>query len=185
MMYLSRIFQRKKSASRIAEDLLSAISLQARNPIFFGDDRVSDSLDGRFEVMTIHAVLVLRRLRRIESDGPRLSKKLSDRLFDNFDYALRESGIGDFSIARKIRALGENYVGRAQAYDDALKTDIPALEEALKRNLFDVAPSGAFISKLARYMFETSEKFADASDQSLRDAQLPWADAEHAIDLIK
>ena len=87
MMHLSRIFKQKKSRNRVADELLAKISSQARDPAFFGEGKTADTLDGRFEIVTLHAVLVLRRLRDFGPDGKKLANTLYTRLFSQFDHA--------------------------------------------------------------------------------------------------
>src|SRR6185295_17528936 len=110
---------------------------QALRPDFYYDGGARDNFSGRFEMTSLHAALVFRRLRTAGASGKELAQECFDALFDGFDEALRDIGTGDLSVGKKIRKMGEAFYGRAKAYDEALAKDTPegALEEALIRNL--------------------------------------------------
>tara|TARA_Y100001001_G_C7892367_1_gene268681 strand:+ start:282 stop:827 length:546 start_codon:yes stop_codon:yes gene_type:complete len=176
MLFLSRIFGRKKQLRQAAENWLSSIIGQSRLPVFYSERGVPDTLDGRFELMTLHAVLVLRRLRDLEPDGAKLSERLFDRLFSNFDYALRESGVGDLMVGKRMRLLGEAYLGRARAYDEALQKSPEALEAAIHRNLLDER-DGTISTQLTEYVLHLVQELDKTPDTSLMEADINWPDA--------
>lgn len=175
MMHLSRIFKQKKSRNRVADELLAKISSQARDPAFFGEGKTADTLDGRFEIVTLHAVLVLRRLRDFGPDGKKLANTLYTRLFSQFDHALRETGVSDVSIARKMRQLGETYLGRARAYDEALSGGEESLKDALARNLAGVVSNEGFICELADYVRKNAQFLSEQLDKDLLDGTVTWS----------
>src|SRR5919198_5479991 len=104
--------------------LYGAIVAQARTPRFYEDYAVPDTVLGRFDMVLLHAVLVLRRLRAGEARDGAPAQELSQGLFDAFcrdmDHNLREMGISDQGVPREMRRVGEAFYGRAQAYDVAL-----------------------------------------------------------------
>ncbi len=152
------LFRRKKSEPTI-DRLYGTIVAQARQPAFFIDCGVSDTLWGRFEMVVLHAFLVLHRLKGESEERRELGQALFDRLFLDFDRGLREVGVSDTKVPRKIREMGEAFYGRVQAYDEALAADDPALlEQALARNVLSRPEADA--RKLADYVRRTTAAFA-------------------------
>lgn len=123
-----------------ARGLYEAIVAQARQPAFYRHCGVADSVDGRFDLLVLHAWLVMRRLRDAPAPAAELSQTLFDLLFFDMDQSVRVSGTGDLKVGPKVTAMGRAFYGRIGAYDRALE-DQPsgggdALAEALKRNLY-------------------------------------------------
>jgi cytochrome b pre-mRNA-processing protein 3 len=98
--------------------LYGALVGQARNPAFYRDMGVPDTVEGRFEMVALHVFLALRRLRAGGEPGKDLGQKLFDVLFDDMDQTLREMGVGDLSVGKKIKAMASSFYGRMQAYDE-------------------------------------------------------------------
>ena len=156
-------FFRKDPSLDAATALYAAAVEQARSPRLYADFGAPDTVEGRFEQVALHVYLVLRRLKggapdaEAGPDAKRVSQKLFDVMFQNMDDSLRELGVGDLSIGKKVRKLAENFYGRVAAYEDALKDDAPedALARALGRNIFgdEAAPAAA---RLAGYVREAA-----------------------------
>lgn len=126
---------RPSRASEDAEKLLNAVTEASRRPAFFGPGRVPDTLEGRFELMTLNASLALLRLRSDPACAP-LAQTFTDRLFRFFDAGLREDGVGDLTVPKRMRKLASAFYGRLQAYGEALEaTDTTALTAAVERNI--------------------------------------------------
>lgn len=122
----SRSKERRLAAGRIYEVLVT----RSREPVFFERLGVPDTLDGRFDLLTLHAWLVLSRMK----DRHRLSQVLVDTIFVGFDEALRELGAGDIGMARRMKKFADAFYGRLKAYDAA--PDAAAMTEVLVRNLY-------------------------------------------------
>ena len=136
--------------------LYGAIVAQARSPAFYRDYGVSDTVEGRFELIVLHLVLVLRRLGGVQL-GRRVGRPAGQELFDLFcrdlDHNLREMGTGDLAVPREMRRFGEAFYGRQSAYRAALETtDDQELEKALARNIFGVVGIDDKAARLARYV---------------------------------
>ena len=134
---------------------------QARQPSFYTDFGVADSPEGRFEMVAAHVWLLLDRLKAEGPETAKLSEKLMETFFDDMDASLREMGVGDLSVGKKIRALAENFIGRAGAYEKALKqreSGDDALADALARNILESdAPErgramAAYVRKAAAHL---------------------------------
>ena len=144
-------FFRKDPSLDAATALYAAAVEQARSPRLYTDFGAPDTVEGRFEQVALHVYLLLRRLKdgapEAGADARQVSQKLFDVMFQNMDDSLRELGVGDLSIGKKVRKLAENFYGRVAAYEDALKDEAPEddLARALGRNIFgdEAAPAAA------------------------------------------
>ena len=112
---------------------------QARQPAFFAEYGVPDTLDGRFEMICLHAFLYLHRLKTEGARGGPLGQRFFDTMFADFDRSLREMGTGDLSVGREVRRMAEAFYGRIAAYERGLAAADGALQSALIRNLFGTA----------------------------------------------
>jgi cytochrome b pre-mRNA-processing protein 3 len=148
-------FRRNRRPDTISV-LYGAIVAQARRPVFYREYAVPDTLDGRFDLLLLHLVLVLRRIRAIE-DGSALSQQLFDHFCSDMDHNLREAGTGDLAVPKRMRAIGEAFYGRFQAYEEGLENG--RLTPVLIRNVYggrDVAQAG----RLATYIEATARHLA-------------------------
>lgn len=144
------LFRRTKRDETIGR-LYGAIVAQARAPAFYRDHGVADTVDGRFDMIVLHIFLVLHRLKEEPPERRELGQNLFDLLFLDFDRALRELGVGDLKVPKKIREMGRAFYGRVAAYDAALASSEPgALESAIARNV--LADPRADAAQLASYM---------------------------------
>jgi cytochrome b pre-mRNA-processing protein 3 len=141
------------------------IVTQAREPLFYRDLGVPDTVNGRFDVLILHLWMVLRRLKSVE-DGAELSQALFDHFCDDMDANLREMGVGDLTVPKRMRAFGEAFYGRAAAYDQALTAGAGSLAQALSKNIL----SGGDLEKARQLAFYTEA--AIASLAGLDDATL-------------
>jgi cytochrome b pre-mRNA-processing protein 3 len=125
---------------------------RAREPVFYTEWGVPDTLDGRFELLALHAFLVLRRLKRDHGATEAFAQELFDTMFADLDRALREMGVGDLGVGRRVKEMAAGFYGRIVAYDQGL-VDGAALDAALRRNLYGTAaPSEAQRAEAAAYV---------------------------------
>jgi cytochrome b pre-mRNA-processing protein 3 len=132
--------------------LYAAAVATAREPYCYTVHGVPDTLDGRFELISLHAFLLIHRLRYLPDPGPALAQAVFDAMFSDMDKALREMGVGDLSVGRRVRAMWEAFHGRAHAYEHGLNSaDAAALPAALARNVWrGAAPPPGSAEALAR-----------------------------------
>jgi cytochrome b pre-mRNA-processing protein 3 len=154
----------------------AALVAQARQLVFYESLGVPDTLDGRFDLIVLHACLYLKRLRLAGRDGRELAQSVFDHMFANLDQSLRELGVGDITIPRKMRAMVEAFFGRAAAYDDALAaSDERALAEAMLRNIYAGAPpANDGVTRLCRYVRAAAQALAAAPDEALLAGKFHW-----------
>ena len=108
----------------------------ARDPAFFRDHGVADTVDGRFDALALVVALVMRRLKGCGDAGVELSHQLFDSMFSDMDLSLREMGAGDIGVSKRVRVMAEAFMGRLDAYATALdNNDREALASAIGRNL--------------------------------------------------
>jgi cytochrome b pre-mRNA-processing protein 3 len=154
-MVLFRLFGRDP-ARDAARKLHVALATQARQPAFYAAHGVPDTLDGRFDCLALHAFLVLDRLKtEAGKDAASLAQHLVDAFVEDMDRSVRELGVGDMGVARRVKQMAQALYGRSAVYSAALSDSDPsALHDALKRNLFGTldAPPEAGIAAVARYM---------------------------------
>lgn len=137
-MILQRLFGRwaNGAATETPEQRLYVETVrQARTPEFYGMGRVADTVEGRFEALCLHGFLVLHRLKGEGEPGRTLGQKFFDAMFADMDRNLREIGIGDLGVGKRIKLLAENFYGRIKSYEAALSEPPGALEAAIARNL--------------------------------------------------
>ena len=137
----------QRRQSREAEKLYAAAIKVSRRPVFYEQFGVQDTVDGRFDSLTLIVILIMRRLQNCGIDGKELSQQLFDSMFADMDLSLREMGAGDIGVSKRMRIMAEAFLGRLNAYVAALdNNDRVALGTALRRNLFrenaDVDPLG-------------------------------------------
>ena len=145
-------------------ELYGACVKAARQPVFYARLGVPDSIDGRFDLVLLHVVLAMLRL---QGSGAR--QKLFDLMFADMERSLREMGVGDMSIGRKMKPMLSGFYGRAEAYKAALaeKTD-DALTQALSRNLYGLAAGEApHAPAIAAYVRQASASLAAQNDNDL------------------
>jgi cytochrome b pre-mRNA-processing protein 3 len=131
------------------------IVAQARAPVFYRTYRVPDTVNGRLEMVMLHAVLVLQRLETGTAPVRALGQALFDHFCQDMDASLREMGVGDLAVPRKMRGLGEAFYGRQAAYRAALAMpDQGPLAQALARNVFAGEAGLEGLDRLAAYVRE-------------------------------
>jgi cytochrome b pre-mRNA-processing protein 3 len=166
-----------------AAELYGAIVAQAREPCFYAELGVPDTVDGRFEMVALHAYLVLRRLKATSATVSGLGQALFDTMFADMDRSLREMGAGDLGVGRRVKAMAEGFYGRIAAYDAALASDDARdLAEALRRNVYGtlkppMAPPEGATAALAQYVRASAGELASQGDSELAGGKPRFASA--------
>ncbi len=137
-MIMLQTLLRTRPRQRLGEPLYELAVRQARNPAFYTRLAVADRIDARFELYTLHVLLLVMRLRGEGERGAEAAQALFDVYVSALDHALRELGVGDISVGKKMRRLGEAMYGRMSAYEPLLRDgDAAALAARLARNVFE------------------------------------------------
>ncbi len=129
---------RKKTATEPVYAVYNSIVAQSRQPVFYAEMGVPDTVTGRFDMISLHMALLFRRLRH----GPQSAKEFSQAVFDLFfkdmDRSLREMGVSDLGVPKKIQKMGNLFFGLLAAMNEAMdRNDGDALAGVLARNVFD------------------------------------------------
>lgn len=152
-----------RATTESAAALYRTIVVQARQPAFYATYGVPDTLDGRFEMISLHMFFVLHRLKE-DAEARQLSQDLFDMMFGDMDRCLREMGVGDLGVGRRVRAMAEGLYGRMAAYEAGLAADDEVLAAALRRNLYgtvrDADPSPTVLDALCGYMHAAVRELA-------------------------
>ena len=177
MFNLFRSSKTRATARSTIERLYGAIVAQSRRADFYTDFSVPDTLEGRFEMLLLHTVLACHRLK----DGDETERAMSQEIFDTFaadmDRTLRELGVGDLSVPKKMKKIGEAFYGRAAAYDSALAAgDGGVLAAALMRNVYAAgdAPASPDAEALAAYVRAAATRLAGTPRDSFARGELAW-----------
>ena len=157
------LFKRNSVDKSAAKRWRDAVTTEARSPEPYLKGWITDTIYGRFNMVALVATLAMRRLRAQGREGQALSKAFSELLFSDFDHALRENGVGDASIARRIRKMGEEFFWRANANDESLDLGGPQQEVAkvIRRN---VQPDEGKALQLADHLITLSERVDQLSE---------------------
>ena len=136
MLWPFKHFRKSPSPPATIEAIYGMIVAQARKPAFYAAFGVPDTVDGRFDMLLLHLWMVLRRLRRVQG-GDERSQMLFDHFCADMDGNLREMGVGDLTVPKRMQKFGEAFYGRSIAYDAALDAGADPLAEALGKNILD------------------------------------------------
>lgn len=152
---------RKNSATDAVYAVYTAIVAQSRQPLFYADWGVPDTVTGRFDMISLHLSLVFRRLRVEKQAGHDFSQALFDLFFKDMDRSLREMGAGDMAVPKKVRKMSEIFYGLMTSLNEAMdRDDRSGVEAVLRRNIYGEADSGHAVA-LAAYLFVQYDKLAE------------------------
>jgi len=159
---IRRVFRRARPEMEAGRALYAHAVEQARSPAFYTVLDVPDSLDGRFDAIVLHAVLLIRRLHRASPPLAERGQAIFDALVEDMDNSVRELGAGDLGVAPRVKRMAQGFYGRYQAYEAALDGD-EDLRRALARNLYGTVnePEPARIEAMASYVTRESERLEE------------------------
>jgi cytochrome b pre-mRNA-processing protein 3 len=161
LQFVLNLFRPDPRRTQVAT-LYKQIADAARQPALYARFGIPDTLEGRFEALSLHMILALRGLRGKPQPADDLARDLTDAFFRDLDASLREMGVGDTAVPKRMKTLASAFYGRAGAYDPALdRGDEAELAAILGRN---VLGGDAPASALARYSL--------AADRAVRTAPL-------------
>jgi cytochrome b pre-mRNA-processing protein 3 len=157
-------------------DALYAVAVeQARQPAFYTALGVADRIDARFELYTLHVLILFLRLKQDGERGEVAAQKLFDTYISSLDNTLRELGVGDVSVGKKMRKLGESLYGRMNAYEGPLRAeDVDALAVSLAKNIYESADAETGRA-LARYAVASRQNLTAQSFETVSKAPA-WAE---------
>lgn len=165
------LFRKTSPASPIAL-VYSAIVAQSRQPRFYADWGVPDTVTGRFDMISLHLALLFRRLRMEEAATKAFSQQVFDLFFRDMDRSLRELGASDLAVPKKIKTMGKIFYGLLASLDTALASnDCELVADVLVRNVYPDAPTAQtrlHALSLARYVIDESRLLASQPASAIR-----------------
>ena len=177
MFGLGKLFGRQNSVSRANVALYEQITQQALHPWFYTVVGVKETFTGKFDLSVLHAHLLIERLRRDPATPKGFTQSLFDTLFSNWDFALRETGVGDMSVRKHMKRLMQGFYGRAQTFTAAIETgDQAELEQALKTNLGLDQATPEQIRHMQSYVVELNQYFTNEPLESFLSGELSIPD---------
>ena len=178
---ISRLF-RPDPQERAVQHLYVRLVERSREPEFYLNCGVPDTFDGRFDMLVLHVFMILDRLAGQGEREDALVQALIDRLFADMDVTLREMGVGDLSVGKKVKRMAEAFYGRSRAYHEGLASaDDDALADALRRNLYRTADgTPSQVAAMAEYIRRECARLAEQPvDALLAEDGLRFGPAPH------
>jgi cytochrome b pre-mRNA-processing protein 3 len=168
------LFGKREDRQAPVDALFARIAEASRQPALYLGGGIPDSFEGRFESLTLHVFLVLRRLRELPAPAADLAQDLVDACFAYLELGFRNGGISDIAVPKRMKKIGQMFYGRVRAYETALESQEPDdLAEALRRNASPLETSGEGAIVLAAYARRAQAHLAGLDlDAILRDAAL-------------
>jgi cytochrome b pre-mRNA-processing protein 3 len=158
-LFLSKLFARKAKANEaIVIRTYETIVAAARQPLYFSDWNVPDTALGRFESLSLHMILFLRRSKAASGPLRELAQEVVEEFFKDVDHSLRELGIGDPGVPKRMKKLAKMFYGRAESYDKAA---------ALHRNINPVIKEWPYAANMAGHVFSLVSDLDGQNDESL------------------
>ena len=171
-MILKRFFAPRAVAART---IYEAIVAAARHPIPYARWGIADDIDGRFDMIGLHMFLTLDRLK---GEDEIFRQQLVDEFFADMDRSLREMGVSDVSVGKKVRKMAEAFYGRIGAYDAALSAGGEMVAAALARNFFPFGDKRDGAAKLADYFLGTRKQLADVQTGKILTGEIAFAEPQ-------
>lgn len=162
------LFRKKNSNRAIVTRQYEHLTQAARRPLFYSDMGVPDTVLGRFEMLTVVLILYFRRTSQSTRSGQEIAQEIIDYFFEDIDHSMRELGVGDVGVPKRVKKFARMYYGRLESYAAALDTaDIEALKLALRRNIRPDEPDAPDMTALATYMIEAEAALRNVSEDQI------------------
>lgn len=178
------LFRKNKANHAVMVRQYDALNRAARSPAFFESMNVPDTVMGRFEMLSVVLILYFRRTSSAGEPVKAIAQEIVEAFFEDLDHSMRELGIGDNGVPKRMKKLAGMFYGRLDSYARAMDAgDLEALEAALRRNIHpENADTTLSMRRLADYMVEAENALKSVPESALADgdAKLPVPDREEA-----
>ncbi|WP_297511920.1 ubiquinol-cytochrome C chaperone family protein [uncultured Caulobacter sp.] len=173
-MFLDRLLKPRPAKAAGAKLYAGAVA-QARSPVFYRDFGVRDSMEGRFELFSLHVILLIERLKGQGDLAAETSQAVFDAYVKGLDDAFREIGVADTSVGKKMKKLAGAFYGRLKAYDEAVASlpDETAVRDFLARTAFEERGEGD-VAALSAYLIKTREALAARPLDAVLQGDVTW-----------
>jgi cytochrome b pre-mRNA-processing protein 3 len=162
------LFRKKNQNQPIVDRQYASLTSAARVPFFFSDLGVPDTVMGRFEMLSIVMILFFRRTAKSEVSGMELAQEIIDCFFQDIDHSIRELGIGDQGVPKRMKKLAGMFYGRLESYAAALDAkDVDDLAVALSRNIHPKVETAQPMRGLAEWMLSAEAELSTISEDEI------------------
>lgn len=166
------LFRKKNQNQSIIDRQYAVLTSAARIPFFYSDLDVPDTVMGRFELLSIVMILFFRRTSKSQTSGQELAQEIVDAFFQDIDHSIRELGIGDQGVPKRMKKLAGMFYGRLESYAGALEArDAEALADALRRNIYPDKQDAPAMLGLAEWMMAAEATLAGIGEDELSRGQ--------------
>jgi cytochrome b pre-mRNA-processing protein 3 len=174
---LQRLF-RPNPAKLAGEALYAAAAGQARQPDFYRIGGVADTREGRFELYTMHVILLVERLKGETGMAAEARQNLFDCYVRGLDDAFRELGVGDTAVAKRVKKLGEAFYGRLKAFEESLTAlpDRAVLTDLVTRTVLE--GRGETAQAMVDYVLSAREALSGQTIERLLTGDILWEQAQ-------
>ena len=167
------LFKKKSGNIAIVERQYGLLTAAARQPFLYTDLDVPDTVMGRFEMLSAILILYFRRTRASARTGQEIAQEIVDAFFEDVDHSIRELGVGDVSVPKKMKRFAGMFYGRLESYAAALENgERQALADALRRNFHPQQEDAPMMTGLARYLISVEAALADVPEDLVESGQL-------------
>lgn len=166
------LFRNRRHNQAIVKRQYDALTVVSRHPVFFLEYDLPDTVMGRFEMLSVVMILFFRRTSTAATSGQELAQEIVDAFFQDLDHSIRELGIGDVGVPKRMKKFAGMFYGRLESYAKALEArDVDALAEALARNIYPPTAKRVgeppSMRRLAQYMIAAEASLAGASEEEI------------------
>lgn len=172
------LFGKKNGNRRIVEKQYAALTKAARHPYLYQALDVPDTVMGRFEMLSAVLILYFRRTRASATSGQEIAQEIVDAFFEDVDHSIRELGVGDVGVPKRMKKFAGMFYGRLESYAAALDAgDHAGLALALTRNIHPEAGEDApSMQGLADYLFAVEKAMAAVGEDAVETGTLAVAE---------
>lgn len=175
-MVFGNWFKQNKNWREEAHALYLRVVEQARTPVFYAGFGVPDTVDGRFDMIALHMFLLQHRLKHEPAPATDLAEALMTVMAHDMDRSLREMGVGDYSVGKRLKQMMGAFYGRAAAYESGLEKGASALSAAISRNVFrETDAAGDASDRLATYMRQQVDQLSRQPTSELIAGQIRFS----------
>jgi cytochrome b pre-mRNA-processing protein 3 len=162
------LFRQKNHNRAIVDRQYASLTSAARVPFFYTDLDVPDTVMGRFEMLSVVMILFFRRTAKSATSGQELAQEIIDAFFQDIDHSIRELGIGDQAVPKRMKKLAGMFYGRLEAYGNAIEAgDAPALSAALRRNFYPSGADAPAMDGLGHWMLQAQAALAAVPEDDI------------------
>ena len=178
---------KNKSILELSNKIYKLIIKQSRINFFYTDLQVPDTVDGRFELIVLHFFFIDNAFKREIKNHDDIYKELLEIMYKDFDMSLREMGVGDLSVGKKIYHMTEALSGRIVAYRDVAKKSKTKIKNSLKKNVYGTVKSvnENHLNELVEYFLDSIKYINDVAIDNISKNNAIFLDLNRYINKLQ